>query len=84
MASTATIKLTTAFADETTRTVEIGPFASTATAINPQQLRGNIRTFNADISNIASLYLSDSGASCTGITAASIIATTENEINLNV
>lgn len=83
MAQTATLKFTSTFADESTREVELGPFDANATVVNPQQVRANVRTFNADIANIANLYLSDSGASCTGITAASIYVTTENEINLN-
>lgn len=83
MAQTATIKLTSSFADESNRVLEIGPFDTTATNVTPQQVRANVRTFNANLSNIDSLYLSDAGASCTGITAASIIVSRENEINLN-
>ena len=83
MAQTAIIKLTSTFADESTRVLELGPFDASATSVTASNLRANVRTFNADIANIANLYLSDGGASCEGITAASIIVSTENEINLN-
>ena len=83
MAQNAFIKLTSSFADETNRVLELGPFDTTATNVTPQQVRANVRTFNTNIANIANLYLSDEGASCTGITAASIIVSRENEINLN-
>ena len=77
----ATVKLTTAFADETERVVEMGPFD--VTVMTASVLRANVRTFNADIADIENLYISEGGAKCTGITGAKLITTVENEINLN-
>ena len=81
MSAQATIKLTTAFADETKREVEIGPFATTAAAIT--NAKTNIATFNSNISNLAGLYLSDGGANCIGITDAEVIVKSETVYNLN-
>lgn len=77
----AKFKLTFGFADASTRDVEVGPFLPSASAI--ANVKTNINTVNTNISDIASLYLSDSGANCTGITAAQVIVTNETEINLN-
>ena len=77
--SKAIIKLTTAFADETTRDIEIGPLAVSAAAANT--IRTRVKAFNPN--DVAGVYVSDGGASCTAITAASIITTDETEINLN-
>lgn len=75
----ATIKLTSTFADDTTRDLEIGPLAvSAATA---DDIRTRIKNFNP--ATIQGLYLSDGGATCTGITAASITVTNRTEIALN-
>ena len=81
MATNSILKIKTSFADETTRELEFGPFANDASAIT--NAKTNIATFNSNINNIQNLYLSEGGASCTGITAATIITSTENEINLN-
>ena len=78
MATTSTLKIKTAFADEATRDHEFGPFATTAAAIT--NIKTNIATFNNNIENLQGLYLSDGGASCVGITAASIVTATETEI----
>lgn len=73
------IKLTTGFADETTRDLELGPVDSdTAVA---DTIRARVKAFDPD--DVKNLYVSDGGASCTGIIAASIITTNEREINLN-
>lgn len=77
--SKSVIKLTTAFADDSKRDLEIGPLATSAVAANT--IRARVQAFNP--SAIAGLYLSDGGSTCTGITAASIITTNETEINLN-
>lgn len=81
MATKAILKARTAFADETYRDVELGPFDSTK--ITPAIAKSRIATFNTNISDIASLYLSDAGASCTGITAATLTVDRTEEINLN-
>lgn len=73
------IKLTTAFADNTTRDLEIGPLA--VAAAGASTIRTRVKAFNP--ADVAGLYVSDGGASCTAITAASIIVTNETEINLN-
>lgn len=77
--SQAIIKLTPAFADGTTRDLEIGPLATDTAVANT--VRQRVKAFNP--SDVANVYVSDGGASCTGITAASILVTDETEINLN-
>lgn len=81
MASTATIKLTTAFADSDTRVVELGPFDPNSDAIT--NAKTNIATFNTNIGSLSGLYISDGGANCTGITDAEIIVKNETVYNLN-
>lgn len=77
--SKATIKLTTAFADKTTRDLEFGPLAVSAVPI--ETIRTRVKAFNP--SDVAGVYVSDGGSTCTAITAASILVTNETEINLN-
>lgn len=77
--SQATIKLTTAFADKTTRDLEFGPLA--VSAVGASAIRAKVKAFNP--ADVAGIYISDGGATCTAITAASIIVTNETEINLN-
>lgn len=77
----ATIKVRTAFADESHRDIEFGPFAVNAAAVT--NAKTNVKTFNDNISDIAELYLSDDGASCTGIVEAEVIVSTETVYNLN-
>ena len=79
MAAKATISITTAFADETTRTLEFGPLATTAADV--ETIRTRVKNF--DPATINGLYLSDGGATCTGITAAEVVVSNEREINLN-
>ena len=79
--TTSKLKLTANFADETKREVQIGTLGSNA--VVPSNIRAKVREFNANIADIEDLYLSDSGANCTGITKASIITTTERKFNLN-
>ena len=77
--SKAVVKLTTAFADKTTRDLEFGPLNPvTAT---PATIKERVKAF--DPADVAGVYVSDGGASCTAITAASLIVTNETEINLN-
>ena len=78
MATTSTLKIRASFTDETSRDHEFGPFATDAAAIT--NIKNNIKTFNNNISELEGLYISDVGASCIGITAASIITSTETEI----
>lgn len=80
--ATSTMKLTFGYEDESKRDISFGPFAQNAAAISGA--KANIKSFNAnDVSSVADLLLSDDGASCTGIIAASIITVNETEINLN-
>ena len=81
MATQAIMKITTGFADESSRVHEFGPFATTAAAIT--NAKTNIASFNENISDLAGLYISDGGANCTGITDAEIHVTTETVYNLN-
>ena len=82
MAAKSYIKLTNSFADDTTRSLEIGPLASDSAAVT--NVKTNINTVNQNLSDIEDLYLSESGAKFTGITAASVVTSSEREINLNV
>lgn len=75
------LKLTASYADETKRDLEFGPFSSTSSPIT--NAKTNIATVNSKVSEIEELFLSESGAKFTGITAAQIVTTNETEINLN-
>lgn len=80
--ATSELKLKFGYEDETTRDIKIGPFATDAAAISGA--KANIMAFNAnDVGSVAGLLLSDGGASCTGIVAASIVTVNKTEINLN-
>lgn len=82
MAQNANLKLTFGYADEIKRDFIIGPFAQNATSISGAKAK--IMDFNANQrDSVKTLLLSDDGAQCTGINAASIISVTETEINLN-
>ena len=76
--SKAAVKLTMAFADKTTRDLEISPLAPDAA--DASTIKARVKAFNP--ADVAGLYISDDGATCTGITAASITVTDEREINL--
>lgn len=76
------IGLTFGYADSSTRKVSLGPYTQTAAAVSGA--KSNIMNFNSTgINNVKNLFLSDDGASCTGITAAEILTVTDREINLN-
>lgn len=77
--TTAEIKITTGFADNTTRSLALGPFAVNAAAI--ANAKTNIKAFNPE--TVKNIYLSDSGATCTGIAAGTVVVVEEEEINLN-
>lgn len=80
--ATSDLKLTFGYQDETTRNLNIGPYATNAAALSGA--KANIISFNAnELNSVKSILLSDSGASCTGIVDAHIITTNETEINLN-
>ena len=80
MAAKSEIELTTSFADGTNRKITVGPLSPEVAT--PSAIRGKIKNFNDNIADIAENYLSDSGASCTGITAASITTTEETKFDL--
>lgn len=82
MAANSDLKLTFGFADETSRNLNIGPYATTAAALSGA--KANIINFNTnELDSVKSLILSDDGASCTGIIDAHIITVNETDINLN-
>lgn len=82
MAATSEIKLTFGYEDQTTRNLNLGPYATTSTAISGA--KANIISFNTnDVNSIKSLLLSDDGASCTGIVDAHILTSEVTEVNLN-
>lgn len=79
MAATSDLKLTFNFADETARNLTLGSFAT----LTANDVRTRVKNFNNNIASYGDLYLSDGGATCSGVTAATIVSTTETEINLN-
>ena len=82
MAKATEMKLTFGFADETKRDLKIGPFKPTDAAISG--LKANVIAFNdSAVATVSSLLLSDDGASCTGILAASYTTLEKRDINLN-
>jgi len=82
MAATSDIKLTLGYADDSTRNLNIGPYATNASVL--AGAKAAVINFNTnEINSIQSLLLSDDGASCTGIVDAHIITVNETEINLN-
>ena len=82
MAAATEMKITFGFADESKRDLKIGPFKPTDAAISG--MKTNVMGFNSDdVDDIAGLLLSDDGASCTGIVAASYTTLAKRDINLN-
>ena len=80
--ATSDLKLTFGYEDETTRNLNIGPYATNAAAL--AGAKANIISFNVnDLNSVKGILLSDNGANCTGIVDAHIITTNETEINLN-
>ena len=79
MAKVGSIKLVNQFADDSTRAVELGPIDVTSDAF--VNAKANIKAI--DPSTIASVYLSDNGASYTGVAAATLVEIETTEYNLN-
>ena len=79
MATFGEVKITNSFADDTTRDIKFSGIDPTSAAFTGAKSR--IKAF--DPSAIANLYLSDGGASYTGITAATLVEVTETPFNLN-
>lgn len=79
MAATAEVKVVTAFADDSTRDLKFGPFTASDTLASAIKTR--VKAFNP--ATVQNLYLSDGGATCTRIAAASVTETEVEEINLN-
>lgn len=77
--ATGTIKITNAFADDTTRSIEFSGIDPESAAFTGAKAR--IKAF--DPSSIANLYLSENGASYTAITAATLVEVEERIFNLN-
>ncbi len=70
--SVTTLKATFGFADFTTRDIKISPYRPNSPAVS--NFKNNIIDFNTTgINNIKAIFLSDTGAECTGITAAEMI-----------
>lgn len=81
MAAQTEIKLTFNYDDETTRDIKIGPFDTDAAVVQASALRTSAKAFNPQ--TVKGFFLSDTGATCTGLTGATIYETSETEINLN-
>ena len=79
MAATAEVKLVYSFADDTARDLKIGPLDTDATLVST--VKTNVKAFDPE--DVKNIYLSDAGATCTGITAATVVEVEETEINLN-
>ena len=77
--TTGTIKLKTAFQNDDTASIELGPFDSDAVVL--ETLRTNIKNFDAGA--ISDTYVSEAGSPFAGITEATYTVVKENEINLN-
>ena len=75
------VKLTFNFGDDTTRDLRIGPFDTDAAVVQANTLRTNVKAF--DTQAVKNAFVSETGASCTGISGATIFETSETEINLN-
>ena len=79
MAKIGSIKLVNQFADDSTRAIELSPIDVTSDAfINAKT---NIKAI--DPSTIAGIYLSEDGASYTGVAAATLVEIETTDFNLN-
>ncbi len=74
------IKLENSFADGTTRKMELGNFEDGVKT--PVIVKAAINNINEHTADIANLYLSEGGASFTGITYAEIVQKNITEYNL--
>lgn len=79
MATTGSIKIVNQFADDSTRNIEFSGLDPNSEAFTGAKAR--IKAF--DPTTISGIYLSDSGASYTGIVGATLTQITEREFNLN-
>lgn len=79
MAATAEVKIVTAFADDTSRDIKFGPFTAADTL--PAAIKTRVKAFSPE--TVRNLYLSEGGATCTGISAASVTEVEVTDINLN-
>lgn len=79
MAKTAELKIKSAFADDSARDLK---FPLNPNTVNIETIRANAKAF--DPAAVAGIYISEAGATCTGIAGATLFETDENEINLNV
>lgn len=79
MAATAEVKIVTAFADDSQRDIKFGPFTASDSLVSAIKTR--VKAF--DPTTVQGLYLSDAGATCTRIAAASVTETEIETINLN-
>lgn len=77
--TTGEIKITNSFADDTTRDVKFTGLDPNSDAF--KNAKTNIKAFSP--AAIATAYLSDGGASYTGITAATLTEITRDPFNLN-
>ena len=80
MASSAKIKMQMSFADDTTRDIEISPLDPTSAAVT--NAKTNIKAL--DVADFGGKYISEGGATCTGVAAATVVKVTETDINLHV
>ena len=79
MAKIGSIKLVNQFADDSTRAIELSPIDVTSDAF--VNAKTNIKAINP--STIAGIYLSEDGASYTGVAAATLVEIETTDFNLN-
>lgn len=79
MAKTAELKIKSAFADDSARDLK---FSLNPNTVNIETIRANAKAF--DPATVAGIYISEAGATCTGIVGATLLEKSEEEINLNV
>lgn len=75
------INFTVTFSDETKKEYTFGPYDGSSTTL--ANAAAKIKTLNTKIADWGGKLVSDGGAAATGITAASVVTTSEQVINLN-
>lgn len=82
MTTQSEINLVFDYADQTSRKFVIGPYG-TMTSSETAAVKASVKNFNStELAEVAGLMLSVDGASCTGISAASITTKSTKDFNL--
>lgn len=78
--TSAKVKLTNRFADDSTAAIEFTNVENTQTLV--EDVRTNVKNFDVDA--IKATYISETGSQLAEIKSATVTVTTDEEINLNV